>query len=119
METDFPRHKTHFADLEIKERTAFSVSCCHRLFRTQLAAAKHIAWRTINDKYMYYGDPMGTLSDIKRAAGLDCECDFKSEYGAGPSGCPLHDRTTGYFRRLHKRLTKIIIKAQTRASLGL
>jgi hypothetical protein len=111
---DYPKHKTSFASITIKPRPAFSTSCCRRLFATQLASAKHIAWRTIMDKYLYYDSGQDKLSGIKHAAGLDCSCDFDSEYGKGSDACDLHDRRTGYFRRLHKKLTQIIIRENER-----
>jgi hypothetical protein len=92
----------------IKPRHAYQVG--NRLFRTVQAAARFEAWRLILDKYLATLDGTARLSKVKSARGLICLCDlgYIGEDQPDYNDCPLHDRRTGYFARLHLRLSRNI-----------
>jgi hypothetical protein len=97
----------------IKERQAFQVG--RKLYKTKEAAARGQAWNWLLLKYH-------DIKFIKRVGLLECSCgeDEKTEYGTqyGFEDCPLHNRYNGYFKRLHTRLTGIVLhiwSAKTRA----
>jgi len=75
-----------------------------------------IAWWLIFDKYSTTYDH--DLTDIlnptvieKLPPHYDCECGEGDPYNNvyGWEDCPIHDRETGYFRRLHDRLTTFLV----------
>lgn len=92
---------------EIKERIAYQVGS--RLFRTKTAAAKAQAWSWILGKYQ-------VLADVKKVLDMECDCpehDAHSphvQYQYPHEACSLHDRYQGYFKKLHKRLVKHILR---------
>jgi hypothetical protein len=94
----------------IKERRAYQVG--YRLFKTPKAAAKSIAWHFILSKY---GDP----KKVTLLHGMQCDCHEEDTHPSGysldepyidASQCYLHSRYDGYFKRLHSRLTRRILK---------
>lgn len=79
-------------------------------------AASRLAWMMLFDKYD--GEEAGRYIDgefVRGAvAGMECDCGHavgnpgNPDYW-DPAECPLHDRQSGYFRRLHDRLTTFIV----------
>lgn len=62
------------------------------------------AWVLIADKH-------GVLDCVEDLRGMECDCCPYGWYATpdedcGPDGCDLHDRETGYFRRLHDRIVR-------------
>ena len=88
---------------QISKRDAYSYPSSNRIYRTPEAAAKGLAWKIISEKYE---DVMsaGTINILS----YSCECDEESQFPY--NGCQLHDRQSGYFRRLSIRLQRIILK---------
>jgi len=87
----------------VKTRQVYAVG--NTFTRTLLAAAKKEAWRMILGRY-------GELKEA-RPHGLVCDCGYTDNGYAefwDVSCCYIHARYDGYFRRLHKRLTGIILK---------
>jgi len=95
----------------LKTRAAYQVG--NKLYKTKNAAAKSQAWAMIFYRYTMPGntEKPQDISEIKNLHGIACDCaetdepigdygevQYKHEY------CPLHDRKTGYFARLHSRL---------------
>lgn len=102
---------------EIKERKAYQVG--NRIYRTKRAAAKTQAWSAILNKYAGIEFRENTvkeknLEDIKSLRGIDCDC-AEEDYFDGEfhyyhaDECPLHDRQTGYFARLHRKMMDAIL----------
>jgi len=93
----------------MKQRTCFQVG--NNLYKTKETAAKKLAWSWIFTKY---GGMKNTqhpsMEDIKELYGMVCECWDGDEFNYPPDSCPIHDRQTGYFKRLHKRTVKSILK---------
>ena len=88
----------------IKERRAYEVG--KQIYRTQEAAAKKMAWYWILTKYANFGK----LQDVKSLYGMTCECtDDPEQYNSPEECCQLHNKKTGYFRRLHRRAVKAIL----------
>ena len=97
----------------IKKRECYQVG--YTLYRTPRAAAKAQAWNLILTKYLTWPGTVNKLSEVKSVMKMECNCcaDYFGEYSAeyGHEACPLHDRYTGYFARLHKRLAGLILKS--------
>jgi hypothetical protein len=87
---------------EIKTRQVFQVGC--KFFVTTRAAARFETWRLICDKYITAWNGPTRLSEVKHVFGCDCNCD--PEWGS--SDCEIHNTATGYFKRVHNRLSKRI-----------
>jgi len=88
--------------IKIRKRECYQVSCCRKIFLTKKAAIKHIAWTLMNQKYNW------DLANVIQIHGTECACN-KYEGYVDSNGCPIHDRKTGYFRKLSIRLIKYII----------
>ena len=91
---------------EIKARNAYQVGA--RLYKTKEAASKKIAWNWILLKYK-------EIQSVKKVLALECECADKddwSEYGVQYKHecCEIHARKTGYFARLHTKISKLLLK---------
>lgn len=100
----------------IKTRSCFQVG--HNLYRTRETAAKKMAWSWIFTKYGGMKNTQSpSIEGIKKLYGMVCECDDKDVdeygdvYGYPSDGCAIHDRKTGYFRRLHKRVAANILRS--------
>jgi hypothetical protein len=97
---------------KVLKREAYQVGS--KLFRTKAAAAKSEAWRLIMEKYGWDDSHFMPcmLSNVKHAAGNTCNCDPDSyDY------CPLHDRKSGYFKRLNTRLASLILEQWNKAEV--
>ena len=68
---------------------------------TKAPIRRKLAWWIIVEKYGY-------LDSVESIGGLWCECGDYDCYGSPLGGCMIHDRSTGYFRRLHTRVTRLI-----------
>ena len=91
----------------IKARPAYQMN--GNLYRTKPAAAKKAAWGMILAKYP-------EMDEGNRVLWYECECadhhptgDYGRQEGWKFEICELHSRYDGYFRRLHKRLTRCIL----------
>ena len=73
----------------------------NRIYTTPYMAAKNEAWFMICAKYIEYGSIPKGLLGVKKLRKMTCSC-----RGRNPQRCPIHDHETGYFARLHKRLTR-------------
>lgn len=89
---------------EINARPVAPVTACmvgKRIYTTPYMAAKNEAWYMICEKHVERDTlPKGLLGK-KTLRNMTCSC-----RGRNPQRCPLHDHDTGYFARLHKRLTR-------------
>lgn len=107
--------KTHPTQMRpIKRREAYQVG--NSLYRTPSAAAKKLAWSWIFQNYGGLNE-IPSLKDIKELHGAKCECspeDDNESYIYPWSGCEIHDRQYGYFRKLHERTTLAILGAWER-----
>jgi hypothetical protein len=98
------------SEIKIMKRECYQVSCCKKLYASRRGAAKHVAWRLINEKYRW------DLVNVKQAGGMKCKCiqnpaPFFHIEGSNlnPNGCPLHDRRLGYFLKLSRKMTGFIL----------
>jgi len=90
----------------VKERIAYQVG--KRIFPTKRAAAKAQAWNLILRKY-------GEIGYITKVLSFECDCLGEHEFMdwgimLRHECCPLHNRYSGYFARLHKKLIFSILK---------
>lgn len=90
---------------EIVRRQQPTYQVGKRLFRTALAAAKADAWSMILARYL--GD-CNRLEQVKAAGSNECDCSYDGPM-RDPMCCPLHSPHDGYFRRLHERLTRLLL----------
>lgn len=93
----------------IFEVTAYQVG--NRIFKTKRGAVKLEAWRMICAKYaeLSYNDSGLHLLDEFR--GMTCDCKLSSNWSNEKAGnCPIHNKYTGYFARLHRRLVRFMMK---------
>ena len=104
IEDDEPiKHKITIPKLKI--RSAYQVG--YQIYKTPRSAASKVAWNWIMTKY---GNQRGNrLENVIRVAGLECECS-NDEFGYPDDSCCIHDRGTGYFRRLHRKCVDAILK---------
>lgn len=101
---------------EISEITSYKVRYNFRgnkryqKFFTLEKAVDKIGWWMIFDKYkteITKGADFFGESEVvtKNPSWLVCECESRiNDYDW--KSCPIHDRETGYFARLHKKLVK-------------
>jgi hypothetical protein len=80
-----------------KKRDAYMVG--GKIFRTPTAAARTEAWRMIISKY----GTSQNISEVQKIMKYNCEC-FEDSYL-----CPIHDRQTGYFKRLNIKLARALV----------
>ena len=94
---------------------------------TVKGAAAHLAWRMIWDKYgdRYELSPELAYYDQSKLVRFLptrflCACDYElALYGDAPwQCCPLHNRDTGYYRRLHDRLAAFIVSTIRAQEVG-
>jgi hypothetical protein len=91
----------------------------YKSYRTLKTASKAIAWRMVFDKYeglsLDKSSALGQLVYADRPKWLVCECgEFdRFDYDESPvyhwGDCPIHDRRTGYYARVQKRLARFIL----------
>jgi len=90
--------------LKINARPVQSVQAVQigrRIFATPYMAAKHEAWRMICARYVKDGTYPKGLLGVRELRGMTCSC-----WGRDPRHCKIHSHESGYFARLHKRLTR-------------
>ena len=94
-----------------------------KAYRTYKGVVSRLAWKMVADKYwgrMTYNNSQNHDSfgfELEKLPGdLECECiseaDLKADgmyYTETWECCPIHDRETGYLRRLHDRLVAYIM----------
>jgi len=87
-------------------------------FRTYKAVVNRLVWKIIMGKYGDgHNDDMEYCQPLNEPRNYVCDCSedkyvtsmFGTDRAEGFVGCPVHDRTTGYLRRLHTRLVKYIL----------
>jgi hypothetical protein len=100
----------------ILERKCFQVG--NVLYKTRETAAKKMAWGWIFKKYGGMKNTQSpSMESITELYGMTCACceDYGYQYddifGYPADDCPIHDRKTGYFRRLHKRVVRAILSS--------
>jgi hypothetical protein len=79
-----------------------------------------VAWWMIFDKYnslKEIGEWLSSLPEYKpkHRPPFDCACKSADEYGPEWVGCPLHDRDTGYYARLHERVVRMLRRGENHA----
>jgi len=93
-----------------------------KTYRTYEGVIRHLAWKLISNKYwghMTYSnasnyDDFGFPLE-KLPGNLECYCvteaDLREEgsYSETWDCCPIHDRETGYLRRLNGRLVRYLL----------
>ena len=100
----------------ITERLAYTVkhNGRYKTYATKKGALSRLAWWLIFDKYeplVPYGYDGYAPEKNKK-----CECiptiDTYGEFDgrADWMGCPIHDRNTGYYKRLHDRYVRYWLK---------
>ena len=102
---------------EIEVVSVYRVKGDDRKYRTYSAAVNRLAWKIVFEKYGDKYIPGSSEYDVDIVSrpipfGHECNCGNDSSFdGAvwGWQGCPVHDRSTGYFRRVHNRLIGYIM----------
>ncbi len=102
--------------MTIRRREVYQVG--KRFYIGKETAARKEAWHRICRKYCAdpYGDEGSVpLSDVSWVGNTQCKCylygdstGYSLEEHKDWTDCPLHDRKTGYFARLAKRLARQI-----------
>lgn len=92
----------------LKVRSCFQLG--NTLYRTELSAAKKLAWGWILTKYAgdYYNQPRD-IREITSLYGMECEC-----FEGDSLYCPIHSRYNGYFKRLHNKCVYMILSSWKR-----
>ena len=92
-----------------------------KMFRTYQGVVNNLAWRLVFDRYDGYGDDekYATSARPKLPKWHKCSCSERKykyfdeyEYSGEAEpwwNCPVHDRKSGYLRRLHDRLVRFLI----------
>ena len=83
-----------------------------RYYRTLPGAMSRIAWWLIFSKYYTEYDGIVNQDIIEHLPPhYACECGKHGSPHEEPEHtlCPIHDRETGYFKRLHDRLTSFLV----------
>ena len=97
-----------------------------KTYRTYNGVVRHLAWKMISNKYwghMSYTNADVVVDDFwkfyeleKLPGNLECDCRSKEDLIADEmyntetwECCPIHDRETGYLRRVHNRLVRYLL----------
>ena len=92
----------------VKQRQCYEI-VGGNLYRTIDAAAKAEAWHIILGRYVYPGERLDRIVNLR---GMTCDCgETDNGYAAywDTSQCEIHSRYDGYFARLHRRLWPLIV----------
>jgi len=91
---------------ELKIRPAYQIG--YNIYKTPRGAASKLAWNWIMTKYSGYSG--GRLEGIDKILDLECSCCFTDEGYFDTDCCNIHNRQSGYFKRLHRKCVSAIIK---------